>query len=144
MEPRANLSPTSRQFVRFCAVGASGYAVNVAVYATLLQLGMHYVAAATVSFTIAAGSNYVLNRRWTFEARQARLVSQGLRALAVSAASLGANQMMLVALVAAGAHHLPAQAAAILLVTPLSFALNKVWAFAATKRPAIAAGGQAA
>jgi putative flippase GtrA len=33
-------------------------------------------------------------------------------------------------LVRANAHHLPAQAIAILLVTPFSFAANKLWAFA--------------
>jgi len=44
--------------------------------------------------------------------------------------SLGANQICLLALVAAGAEHLAAQAVAILLVTPFSFVANKLWAFA--------------
>jgi putative flippase GtrA len=49
----------------------------------------------------------------------------------VSALSLGANQLFLVVLVAAGAGHLAAQAVAIVLATPFSFAANKLWAFAA-------------
>jgi putative flippase GtrA len=125
-----------RQFARFCVVGASGYAVNLAVYATLLEVGLHYVAAATVSFLIAASSNYVWNRLWTFEAKQERVVSQSLRALGVSALSLGANQLCLITLVAAGADHLTAQAVAIILVTPFSFAANKLWAFAEVGRRA--------
>jgi putative flippase GtrA len=48
----------------------------------------------------------------------------------VSGLSLGANQLFLLALVAAGAGHLAAQAVAILLVTPFSFTANKLWAFA--------------
>ena len=44
------------QFVRFCAVGASGYAVNLAVYAALLAAGVHYLAAAAIAFLVAAGS----------------------------------------------------------------------------------------
>jgi putative flippase GtrA len=40
------------------------------------------------------------------------------------------NQLFLLALVAADAGHLEAQATAILFVTPFSFAANKVWAFA--------------
>src|SRR5205807_214954 len=64
------------------------------------------------------------------------LASQGLRALAVSAMSLGANQICLLALVAAGADHLGAQAVAILLVTPFSFVANKLWAFTVGARPA--------
>jgi putative flippase GtrA len=130
----ATSSPTSRQFLRFSLVGASGYLINLAVYATLLAAGLHYLAAATVSFLTAAASNYIWNRLWTFQTRQARLFSQSLRAVAVSALSLGVNQLFLLMLVTAGAHHLPAQAVAILLVTPFSFAANKLWAFADSGR----------
>jgi putative flippase GtrA len=126
--------PLRSQFARFCVVGASGYAVNLAVYATLLAAGMHYLAAAAVSFTVAAASNYVWNRVWTFRSRQARLLGQGVRALLVSALSLGANQVFLAVLVAAGAGHLSSQAVAIVLVTPFSFAANKLWAFAEPER----------
>jgi putative flippase GtrA len=118
------------QFARFCVVGASGYAVNLSVYAALLTVGLHYLAAAAVAFLVAAGSNYVWNRTWTFRTSAAPVLGQGARALVVSALSLGANQLFLLALVSAGAGHLPAQAAAIALATPFSFAANKLWAFA--------------
>jgi putative flippase GtrA len=122
------------QFLRFCAVGASGYAVNLAVYAALLAAGLHYLAAAAISFLVAAASNYAWNRTWTFRTASAPLLGQGARALLVSGLSLGANQLFLLALVDAGAGHLAAQAAAILLVTPFSFTANKLWAFAETRR----------
>jgi putative flippase GtrA len=118
------------QFVRFCAVGASGYAVNLAVYAALLAAGLHYLAAAAIAFLVAAGSNYVWNRTWTFQTSDAPVLRQGLRALVVSALSLGANQLFLFALVSAGAGHIAGQAVAIALATPFSFAANKLWAFA--------------
>jgi len=118
------------QFLRFCAVGASGYAVNLAVYAGLLAAGFHYLAAAAFSFLVAAGSNYAWNRTWTFRTSGAPVLGQGARALLVSGLSLGANQVFLLALVATGAGHLAAQATAILLVTPFSFTANKLWAFA--------------
>jgi len=119
------------QFVRFCAVGASGYAVNLAVYAALLEVGMHYLAAAALAFLVAAASNYLWNRTWTFRTSEAPVLAQGARAFVVSALSLGANQLFLIVLVAAGAGHLTAQAVAIVLATPFSFAGNKLWAFAA-------------
>ena len=119
-----------REFLRFCLVGASGYAVNLAAYAALLAAGLHYLAAAAISFLVAAGSNYAWNRAWTFRTSGSPVLGQGARALLVSGLSLGANQLFLVALVAAGAGHLAAQAAAILLVTPFSFTANKLWAFA--------------
>jgi putative flippase GtrA len=118
------------QFLRFCAVGASGYAVNLAAYAVLLAAGVHYLAAAAISFLVAASSNYFWNRTWTFRTSAAPLLGQGARALIVSALSLGANQLFLVVLVAAGAGHLAAQAVSIVLATPFSFAANKLWAFA--------------
>jgi dolichol-phosphate mannosyltransferase len=118
------------QFLRFCVVGASGYAVNLAVYAALLAGGLHYLAAAAISFFVAALSNYVWNRVWTFGASDVPVLGQGVRALVVSALSLGANQLFLMVLVAAGAGHLAAQAVAIVLATPFSFAANKLWAFA--------------
>lgn len=118
------------QFLRFCVVGASGYAVNLAVYAALLAAGLHYLAAAAISFFVAALSNYVWNRVWTFRASRAPVLGQGARALTVSGLSLGANQLFLLVLVAAGAGHLAAQAVAIVLATPFSFAANKLWAFA--------------
>jgi putative flippase GtrA len=124
----------SGQFVRFCLVGASGYAVNLAVYAALLEAGLAYGAAATGSFLVAATSNYVWNRVWTFRTKQARRLAQALRALGVSALSLGANQVFLYVLVVAGSGHLVGQAVAITLVTPFSFAANKLWAFAESDR----------
>jgi dolichol-phosphate mannosyltransferase len=123
------------QFARFCAVGASGYAVNLAVYAALLAGGLHYLAAAAVAFLVAAGSNYGWNRAWTFRTVGAPILGQGARALVVSALSLGANQLFLAVLVAAGAGHLAAQAVAILLVMPFSFTANKLWAFAEQGSP---------
>jgi dolichol-phosphate mannosyltransferase len=122
------------EFVRFCLVGASGYAVNLAVYAVLLAAGLHFLAAAAISFLVAAGSNYAWNRAWTFRTSGTPVLGQGARALLVSALSLGANQLFLLALVAAGAGHLAGQAVAIVLVTPFSFTANKLWAFAEAGR----------
>jgi dolichol-phosphate mannosyltransferase len=128
---RATRRLLENQFVRFCAVGASGYAVNLAVYAALLEVGLHYLAAAAIAFLVAAASNYLWNRTWTFRTSDAPVLGQGARAFVVSALSLGANQLFLFVFVTAGAGHLAAQAVAIVLATPFSFAANKLWAFAA-------------
>jgi putative flippase GtrA len=55
--------PNWWQLVRFLAVGASGFAINIALYALLVHpLAVPYVAAAIVSNLIALSSNFVLNR----------------------------------------------------------------------------------
>jgi putative flippase GtrA len=136
--------PARGQFARFCLVGASGYVVNLAIYATLIALGMHYLAAAALSFLVAAASNFYWNRTWTFAARGPGWRRQCLRAVLVSSLSLGLNQLFLLSLVAAGGGHLEAQAAAIFLATPPSFAANKLWAFADRSRSKEVAGRQPA
>ena len=116
--------------IRFGLVGASGYVVNVAVYSTGLRAGTDYRLAATVSFLVAASSNYVLNRTWTF-GTSGRVTLEASRFLAVSAAALSANIVVLTILVQGGLPKLEAQALAIVVIAPLSFLANKWWAFRA-------------
>ena len=117
------------QLGKFCVVGASGYAVNLGVYAVLLHAGVHYLVAAFCSFLVAAASNYVWNRVWTFRSERGHFAYQGLRFLVVSAVSLGANLGILHLLIGAGIGKIGGQAIAIVLVTPLNFLGNKLWSF---------------
>ena len=118
------------QLARFCMVGASGFAVNLGVYAVLVHgVGLHYLLAATGSFLVAVTSNYTWNRLWTFRRERGHVGYQGLRFLIVSTIALGANLLVLYLLVELGAGKVPAQAAAIVLVTPLNFVGNKLWSF---------------
>jgi dolichol-phosphate mannosyltransferase len=117
------------QLGKFCIVGAVGYGVNLAVYATLLHAGLHYLFAATCSFLVAVTSNYALNRLWTFRDRRGGVATQGMRFFIVSLASLGANLLFLHVLITFGAGKLVGQAIAIVLVTPLNFVGNKLWSF---------------
>jgi putative flippase GtrA len=117
------------QLGKFCAVGAVGYGINLAVYAALLHAGFHYLLAATGSFLVAVTSNYMLNRHWTFRDRRAGIAAQGMRFFVVSLASLGANLLVLHVLISFGAGKLVGQAIAIVLVTPLNFVGNKLWSF---------------
>jgi putative flippase GtrA len=118
------------QALRFAIVGASGYGVNLAVYALGLAAGLDFRLAASWSFLTAAGSNYTWNRLWTFRA-EGNVAVEGGRFLAVSLAALGINVAVLSALVGLGRGELEAQAAAILVVAPLSFLANKHWSFRA-------------
>ncbi len=117
------------QLAKFCVVGAIGYAVNLAVYSALLHGGLHYLVAATLSFLVAVTSNYTWNRLWTFRDRRRGVATQGMRFFIVSLASLGANLLVLDALISLGAGKLVGQAIAIVLVTPLNFIGNKLWSF---------------
>ena len=118
------------QLARFCAVGASGYAVNLAVFTALVHwAGLHYLLAAVCSFLVAVTNNYVWNRLWTFRGQRGHVAYQGARFLVVSTLALGANLLILHLLVRVGLSEVVAQAIAIVLVTPLNFVGNKLWSF---------------
>ena len=118
------------QLAKFCTVGASGYVVNLAVFALLVHgLDVHYLAAAVCSFLVAVTNNYAWNRLWTFRNQRGHVAYQGLRFLVVSTIALGANLLFLSGLVALGLPKVPAQAIAIALVTPWNFVANKLWSF---------------
>jgi putative flippase GtrA len=115
---------------KFCVVGATGYAINLAVYVGLLKgLGIHYLPAAAGSFVAAVSNNYFWNRHWTFRDRRGHLYYQGLRFLLVSLGGLGVNLGLLRGLVELGAGEIVGQAIAIVLVVPFTFTANKLWSF---------------
>jgi putative flippase GtrA len=123
-----------QQLAKFCLVGAVGYLINLAVYDALLHAGMHYLVAATCSFLVAVTSNYTWNRIWTFREHRGHIGIQGARFFVVSLVALGANLLVLHLLVTyTGLGNLPAQAVAIVLVTPLNFVGNKLWSFRRAK-----------
>jgi putative flippase GtrA len=119
------------QLAKFCAVGATGYAVNLAVFTVLVKgFGVHYLLAATCSFLVAVTNNYIWNRVWTFRADRGHMAYQGLRFLIVSTFALFTNLALLRILVDEfGIAEVPAQAVAIVLVMPMNFICNKLWSF---------------
>ena len=123
------------QLAKFSVVGASGYVVNLAVYAALLKgADLHYALAATCSFVVAVTNNYTWNRLWTFHAQRGHVGWQGLRFLVVALAAYGVNLILLSALIGLGVDKILAQAIAIVLVTPLNFVGNKLWSFRTSHR----------
>ena len=119
------------QLVRFALVGASGYAVNLAVFSLLVHAaGVNFRLAALFAFLVAVGNNFLWNRRWTFRARDGHAGFQAARFFAVSVAAFLFNLLVLELLVTrGGVAEVPAQAIAIVAATPLSFLGNKLWSF---------------
>ena len=118
------------QLMRFGAVGASGYIVNLAVYWLALTAKVDYRGAATVAFVVALVNNFVWNRLWTFRDVPGALRGQAARFVVVSGAAFVVSIALLSVLVRdAGAPKVAAQALAIVAVTPVSFLANKLWSF---------------
>ena len=119
------------QLFKFCAVGASGYVVNLSVFAACIALfDAHHLIAATAAFVVAVLNNFWWNRHWTFRARGGHAGFQAARFFTVSiGAFLFAAGVLELLVSAAGMSEVPAQAIAIVSATPLNFIGNKMWSF---------------
>ncbi|MGH2888842.1 MAG: GtrA family protein [Solirubrobacteraceae bacterium] len=120
------------QLIRFAAVGASGYVVNLAVFAACVHLlAVDYKLAAVIAFAVSVLNNFLWNRHWTFSTqREAHPVEQGVKFFAVSLVAFGFSYAVLVSLVdGAGFPKVVAQALSIAAATPLSFVGQKLWSF---------------
>jgi dolichol-phosphate mannosyltransferase len=126
------------QLVKFCAVGGSGYVVNLVVFTLAFELGnLHHLVAATIAFVVAVTNNFWWNRHWTFAAREGHAGFQAARFLTVSVgAFLFAAAVLEVLVSAAGVREVPAQAISVIAATPLNFVGNKMWSFALGERDA--------
>jgi dolichol-phosphate mannosyltransferase len=119
------------QLIRFGAVGATGYAVNLAVFALCVHaIGIDYRVSAVIAWIVSVLNNFVLNRHWTFRAKQAHPVRQGVRFFAVSLLTFGFTYLVLIGLVEGlGVTKVLAQAIAVAAGTPLNFVGQKLWSF---------------
>ena len=119
------------QLAKFCAVGASGYAVNLAIFTlTLKVLALHHLIAATFAFAVAVLNNFWWNRHWTFKAGDGHAGFQAARFFAVSTGAFLVQVTILELLVElAGFPKIPAQAVSLVAATPFNFIGNKMWSF---------------
>ena len=73
------------QLFKFGVIGASGYVINLAVFAALNEaFGVHHILAAVGAFCVAVTNNFVWNRHWTFRAAGGHAGFQAARFLTVS------------------------------------------------------------
>jgi putative flippase GtrA len=123
---------TFRQLVKFGLVGATGFVINVAVFAFCLRvLDVHYRLAYVFAFCVAVTNNFVWNRVWTFrhERDASHMAMQGARFFAVSLLAAAAGFVLLETFVRLGIPKIPAEMLAVALVVPISFLGNKHWSF---------------
>ncbi len=121
------------QLIRFATVGASGYVVNLGVFAVCVHLlGIDYKIAGVIAFCVSVINNFWLNRHWTFDAKHEHPIFQGARFFTVSLVAFGFTELLLIVLVEGpGVSKVVAQAIAVAAATPLSFLGQKLWSFKA-------------
>jgi dolichol-phosphate mannosyltransferase len=126
------------QFLRFCVVGASGYAVNIGAFALALALSVEHLVAVAAGFGLAMASNFWFNRHWTFASCHRGLARQAARFFTVSVAACLLAAAILELLMGSGLSALAAQPASVIAVTPLSFLGSRNWSFNEPERAPVA------
>ena len=118
-----------RQFARFLLVGVSNTLISFVLYRLLLAVSMPYAVAAPVAFAAGAVNGYILNRRWTFGARD----TTRARVLYIAFAALGAAFTTMFVVLFVRAFDVGKVEAYIVAVPPVTVSLflaNRLWTFA--------------
>jgi dolichol-phosphate mannosyltransferase len=135
VQPLGRWTALGARFAKFGLVGASGVAVNTAVFWLLTAFaGIHHLLAAPVAFEVALGSNFLLNNAWTFADRRGRhrLGAVVARYHLASVVGLAINLAVLHQLTALGGlHPSVANLIGIALASVCNFAVNVCWTWRA-------------
>ena len=84
------------KFVKFCAIGFSGMIIDFgATWVLKEKIRINKYIANSVGFTLAATSNYVLNRFWTFHSENRQVVTEYLLFMLISVAGLSINNLVI-------------------------------------------------
>jgi len=123
---------TAVQFAKFFIIGGINTVVDFGIYVALTRLfdfwSRHIVWAATVSFTVAVFSSYLMNTRWTFSQRQLDW-RRTMKFYVVATGGLGWNALIIYLLTNVGLYDIFAKIIATGLVLIWNFTLQKKWTF---------------
>ena len=122
--------PLFLQFLKFGIVGVSNTLIFFAVYTLLLKVfGVWYVAASGIGFAVGAVNGFLWNRAWTFKGHVGDALTP-VRWFVVQGGGLLLNLGLLYLFVdGAGLDELVGQAVTIVIVTLVTFFVNRAWTF---------------
>src|SRR5580700_7059268 len=122
--------PLIVQFVKFGIVGVSNTLIAFAVYTLLLKVfGVWYVAASGIGFAIGAVNGFLWNRAWTFRGHVGDALTP-VRWFVVQGCGLLLDLGLVYVLVdGADQDKLVGQALTTVVVTVITFFVNRAWTF---------------
>ena len=129
---------TGLRFLKFNGVGAIGFALQLALLALLLRLGLHYLAATAIAVELTILHNFFWHERWTWRDRPAEAPSRMAQRLwrfhaANGLVSLTGNLVLMRLLVGlAGMPPLPANLLAVLACALINFTASDRLVFRVT------------
>jgi len=88
------------KFLKFCIVGLSGLVIDFSLtflFRNILKINQYFANA--IGFSVAATSNYFINRLWTFTSHNPHIFEEYSKFIIVSLLGLGINTIVLYILV---------------------------------------------
>ncbi|MDD3107717.1 MAG: GtrA family protein [Alistipes sp.] len=84
------------QFIKFCVVGGSGLVVDFATtYLCKEKLRLNKYLSNSIGFIVAASTNYLLNRIWTFHSKDPEVAQQYIQFIGIAAIGLILNNLII-------------------------------------------------
>lgn len=120
------------EFFEFAFVGLIGTAINITIlYLFTEYYKVYYIYSAMVAFLVAATTNYVLNKVWTFKEKiNNKIIEKYFKFLAVSLIALSVNLILLYFFTEfLKIYYIISQMLAIGLSLIINFIGNKIWTF---------------
>jgi putative flippase GtrA len=119
------------KFLKFAVVGTSGVLVDFSItYLAKEKLGIQKYVANAMGFSVAATTNFFLNRIWTFQSNDPQVVQQWVKFFVIAVIGLGLNTIMIwYAHQRKGHNFYLAKAVAIVLVMIWNFIANFLYTF---------------
>jgi dolichol-phosphate mannosyltransferase len=129
---------SSKVFIKFCLIGASGVVVNLGIFTALLPLGVNKFVASPIAIQCSIITNFLGNNYWTFRPRNlvGGIHARGLRFNVVSILSLAISYSTFVVLSHAFPRVAPQvhQFIGIIPATLVNYFLSSYWTFRDAKR----------
>jgi putative flippase GtrA len=120
-----------QKFARYFLVGGASAVVDYSIFAALFYLGLHYLAAAAISFVVAVAFNYVLSIRFVFQTGRHSKHREILLIYLVSGVGIALNLAILAGVVEwAGLHPLIGKLVGTAAVLGWNFTARHFWIFA--------------
>ncbi len=84
------------KFLKYGIVGFSGMVIDFSITFLLKEkLKIHRYIASSAGFSLAATSNWIINRLWTFESSNPRIIAEYSTFIMISVTGLGVNNFFL-------------------------------------------------
>jgi putative flippase GtrA len=133
MEHKKNMITTGIQFFKFGIVGLSNTVISYAIYALLVYVNLHYLAASIIAFVVSVLNSFYWNNKYVFKDSERKISiwkTLGRTFLVYGSTGLVLQNILLYVFIdIAGMSKYVAPIFCLIVTVPVNFVLNKFWAF---------------